>query len=355
MSVNKLRVSIDITWSAIIKVLMVAFALWAATSLRDILFMLFIVFIFVAGVNPLIKQMQRYMSRTLAVVSFYIVLVLLVSLLFYVFVPLLVRQLNGLVDTLPGLINRLQTYLDGGNGQKYAQYLQEIQSSLVNGMKSLTGDVFQTSVTFFGGLATIVTGLILSFYILLEEKNAREFFYQVLPHNRFEAVYTTIHKISGKMGDWIRGQLLLMLIIGMCNFVVFLAIGIPSAFALGIWSGIAEVVPYVGPFLGVVPALFLALAGGNYLQAILVFILNFILIQQVEANIVVPKIMGRAVGLSPVLVILALAIGLKLFGLVGAIVSLPGAAILSVLFEEWPNLRPLWEKSEEYEEKPVKL
>ena len=350
MSENRVRVSIDISWTAILKVLLVALGLSLAMALRDVIFMLFLVFIFVAGVSPVILWLQRYMSRTIAVLSFFIVLFLLVSLLFYVFVPLLIHQLNNLLNTLPALTDKARSYVGTETVQRYSNYIQQIDSSIVAGLNSVTGDVFQTTATFFGGLATVLTGLILSFYLLLEEKNARDFFHQVLPHNKFKAVYTTIKKISLKMGDWIRGQLLLMLIIGVCNFVAFFFLGIPSPLALGIWAGICEIIPYFGPVLAVIPALFIALATGNYLQAALVFIINFILIQQVEANIVVPKVMGRAVGLSPVLVILSLAIGLKLFGLVGAIVSLPAAAIISVVFGEWASLRQLWEKDDDLED-----
>ena len=101
----------------------------------------------------------------------------------------------------------------------------------------------------------------------------------------------------------------------------------------------------MGPTLGMLPALIVALTTGNLLQAALVLIISMGVVQQFEAHIVVPKIMGRAVGLSPVLVILALLTGDKLFGLLGAVFAIPIAAIISVVVGEWPQLRKIWEEA----------
>jgi predicted PurR-regulated permease PerM len=134
-----------------------------------------------------------------------------------------------------------------------------------------------------------------------------------------------------------------MVVIGLSELVIYLLLGLPTPLPLGLWSGICEVIPYIGPALGILPALIVAFTTGGIIKGLLVFIFAGILVQQLEAHVVVPKIVGRAVGLSPVLVIIAVLVGGKLFGLIGAIVAIPTAATIAVVVGEWHNLRKIWE------------
>jgi predicted PurR-regulated permease PerM len=108
---------------------------------------------------------------------------------------------------------------------------------------------------------------------------------------------------------------------------------------LGLWGGLTEVIPILGPWLGLIPAALVALTVSP-LTAVLV-IAAYILIQQAEAQFLVPKVMGKAVGLSPVIIIITLLIGAKLFGVVGAVVAVPVAAVISVIVQEWPEIQKL--------------
>lgn len=339
------KVVIDISWGSLLRVLSLGLGIWAVIVLKEVLIMLLVVFIFVAAVNPTIGRLQKHVSRFLAVSLFYSLLGLLLVLLSYAILPRLITQINDLVRSAPLIIGKWSPYLDSLRVGNNLTVLDQAVNAASSGLDGFSRNLYNTTLNFFGGLATVLTGLVLSFYLLLEEKNAREFFHQVLPHHRFEAVYKTVSKISERMGHWVRGQVLLMLIIGFSNLVVYLFIRLPSPLPLAIWAGLCEVIPYVGPALGVIPAIIVALATGSILQAILVFVIGYLLIQQLEAHLVVPKVMGKAVGLSPVLVILAMLIGVKLFGLVGALVAVPAAAIISVVVGEWASLRKIWESS----------
>jgi predicted PurR-regulated permease PerM len=229
-----------------------------------------------------------------------------------------------------------------------------VNSAITNASGSLSSageNAFGAILGFFGGIITVVTGLVLSFYLLLEEKNAREFLYQVMPRNRFEPAYATLRKISHQMGAWIRGQLTIMLFVGILNVIVFALIGIPSPLPLGVWSGLAEVIPYIGPVLGVIPAIFVAINTGDIVSVVLVIAINFFLIQQIQNFYITPRVMAKAVGLSPVFVILAILVGIALFGVAGAIIALPTAAIASVVIGEWQSLRQLWEDPEPEKQK----
>lgn len=339
------RVILDISWTALFKVLGLVMGVLLILLLQDILMMLLAVFIFVAAINPTVARLENYMSRFLAVGVVYVLILLTGVVISYAILPTLIQQTNDLVKALPEMVTAARSLFDSfqsGRSNIFDQALGSISGNL----EQFTRHILETTLGFFGGIATFLTGLVLGFYLLLEEKRARDFINQLLPQPQFMVVYATIHKISTRMGNWVSGQLLLMLIIGFANLVAYYLIGLPSPLALGVWAGLMEIIPYLGPLLGVIPAVIVAIATGSILQAVLTFLIGFVLIQQLEANLVVPKVMGKAVGLSPVLVILALLIGLKLFGLLGAIISLPVAAIISVIVGEWPSLRKIWSVSE---------
>ena len=335
-------ITLDISWVAIAKVLAVLGGLWAAFLLRDVLFMLFVVFIFVAAVNPTIKQLQKYMPRMWAVTTFYTALTLVVLLVGYLFLPNFVAQMEGLANDFPNFIQHLKPFLSNFPVLQDQSLIDNLISNVSGTLRSFGGNALSSIVSLFGGMILVLTGLVISFYLLLEEKNAREFFHQILPRNRYQAIYETIRKISSQLGAWIRGQLTIMLAVAVLNIVAYTVIGLPSPLPLGIWSGLCEVIPYVGPYLGVLPGLALAITSGSIVDVVYVAMINYFVIQQFQNFFITPRVMGKAVGLSPVLVIIAILTGITLFGVLGAVIALPCAAIISVVVGEWSNLKKLW-------------
>ncbi len=338
--------TIDISWGLLIKLAVAAIAVWAAFALREILFMVFVVFIFVAAVDPTIKSWQKFMSRTVAVALFFTALLLGLGLITWLFVPRVIEQISELVRQFPAIIDQSRPFLTNIQSDQLNSLLDNASGSLANGAKSVSSNVWQAVLGVFGGIATLVSGLVLSFYLLLEEKNAREFFHQVFPRNRYLAAYTTVQKISTQMGMWIRGQLTVMLVVGILNFIAYLFIGVPSPLPLGIWSGLAEIIPYIGPVLGVLPGVIIAATTGNMVAVILVIVVNYVVIQQLQNFVITPRVMSRAIGLSPALLILAMLIGVTLFGVFGAVIAIPCAAIVSVIAGEWTQLKEIWKQRE---------
>lgn len=339
------RLLIDISWEALLKLVILAIIIWAVLALRNILFLIFVVFIFVAAVNPTIRAMQRYLSRPIAVTFFFTILFLVILGLSYLFLPKVIEQINQLVKNFPVFLETLRPFLDSLDPGRYTQLIDTTVQNLSSNAERVGSNVVQTMIGFFGGLTTIIVGFVLSFYLLLEERNAKEFFHQIMPTDRYHAVYSTLRKISIQLGNWIRGMLGVMLVVGVLNIIAFWALGLPSPLALGIWSGLAEAIPYIGPFIGVIPGLIVAIADGELWRVVLVIVINFFVIQQLQNFYITPKIMSKAIGLSPVLVILAIMVGIELFGIIGAIIALPMAAVISVVVSEWSNLRQLWQQS----------
>lgn len=344
---------LDVSWSALLKILALLIGLWAIIALKDVIIMMFVVFIFVGAVGPTISKLQKWMSRALAVGLVYALILLLVVFVSYLFIPPLIDQINDLIRQLPIIFGHLKEYATAFRSDSYSKVIDQGLGSFSNGLSSISGNLFGLTMGVFGGVATFITGLVLSFYLLLEEKNARVFFNQILPKNRFEAVYTTVMKMSDRMGAWARGQLTLMGIIAVANLILLAVVGMPSFLPLAIWAGLCEIIPYVGPLLGILPAVIVALATGSILKAVLVLAISIFVIQQAQGHFVVPKVMSKALGLSPVLVILAIVVGAKLYGLMGALIAIPAAAVISVVVGEWQNLRKLWEEDKENEKEAI--
>ena len=139
-----------------------------------------------------------------------------------------------------------------------------------------------------------------------------------------------LHDISSKLGHWLRGQLVLCLIIFAASYLGLSVIGVDYALTLALFAGLMEAVPMVGAYLGAIPAVMVAILSGSPLKGLVVAIF-FLIIQQVEGNLIVPQVMKKAVGVHPMLILLAALIGAALLGFVGVLIAVPVTAAGSVI------------------------
>ena len=183
-----------------------------------------------------------------------------------------------------------------------------------------------------GGLVGLVTILMLTFYFVVEAEAISGTFVRLFPPRRRRRVNAVVGEIGHKVSSWLGGQLLLSLIIGGTTAAGLGLAGVPFFVVLSVISAIGEMIPVVGPFLAAVPAVLVALSVSWKLA---LFVAIFFLVQQqIENHLLVPKLMERQLGISPVTVIVALLVGSSLLGVVGAILAIPTAAIAHVLFHE---------------------
>lgn len=332
---NDQRVTIDFSLTGIIKVVGVLLGIWFLYLIRDIVLLLFLVLIIVMALDPIVAVWQKRMRRSLAVALLVSIIVALLAFIISLLFPPLITQINELATNLPSynqsLNNTIHTpFLE--NTALTQRILQTVSEQLSN----LSRGFINTTLGILGGLVTFLTVFVLSVYLLLEEKGIRNFIVSLLPIQNREHIFRAVSKIGDKLGAWLRGQLFLMLAIGVSTTIWASALGLPYALTLGLWAGLTEVIPFLGPIIGGVPIILFAFLQ-NPLTA-LVAIGLLVLTQQIESNFLVPKVMQKSVGLSPVIVIIALMIGSKLFGITGTILSVPFAAALMVVIKEWPQL-----------------
>ena len=331
------RVKFDISTTSIIKIVLAILLVWFLYVIRDILILFFIVLVIVASLAPLVNRMSRYIPRVLAVIILTIIFFGVLVAIGFVIVPPIIIQLKTLAINLPIIISKL-----GPVYQSIQHSIGNYQEGLFNlssQLGKISSRLYSTTLGFVSGIVAVVTILVLAFYMLLEQDAIKNFLHQTVPGERKEKIFEITKKIGQKMGGWLRGQALLMLIVGVADSIALVSLGIPYALTLAVWGGITEVIPYIGPWLGLAPALIIAFTISP-LKGLLILI-AYVIIQQLESQFLVPKILGKAVGLSPVIIILALLIGAKLMGILGVIIAVPVAAAIAVLIQEWPEIKKL--------------
>src|SRR6185295_8671389 len=243
------------------------------------------------------------------------------------------HQAQQLWTSLPEMFDKVQDFLIGkGILRERVTITEAVKHAPASQGGEAVGTVFSAVASVIGGLFGLLTILILTFYILIEAGNLRERMLHLFPARERKRVDTMSRDITIKVSAWLGGQLLLGAIIGSSSAIGLWLLGIPFFYVLALISGVGELIPVVGPVLSAIPAILIAATVS--LKKVLLVIVFFIVQQQFENHVLVPKVMQRQVGVSPVTVIVALLIGGKLLGIVGAILAVPTAAILMVVITE---------------------
>ena len=167
--------------------------------------------------------------------------------------------------------------------------------------------------------------MVITFYMTVEEDGLKKFVRSIAPIEYQPYLVQKTNRIQIKMGGWLRGQLILMLIVGTLSFIGLTILGVPYALVLAVFAGLAEFVPFLGPIIAAVPAVFFAFSDSPW-KAVGVIIFYTVL-QQLENQVIVPKVMQKAVGLNPIVVITVMLVGAKVAGLMGILLAVPATTI----------------------------
>lgn len=321
-----------------IAALIVAWLLW---NVRGALITAYVSALFAMGISPLVRIIERQrlvnigqrVPRWFAILIIYAAIISLLIGVGMAVIPPLIDQAEQLWRNLPKLFLQAQEYLlRAGILRERITLSQVMQQAPAAEAGNLAGIVFGYVRNVVGGLFGFVTILLLTFYMLVESRALFSFFVRLFPVKQRSRVAYISDTVTQKVSAWLGGQLLLSAVIGVTSAIGLWAMGVPYFYVLALLSAIGEMIPMVGPILAAIPAILVAatVSPGLALGVTIFFILQ----QQFENTILVPKVLGRQVGLNAVTVILALMIGSQLMGVVGAILSVPTAAILQVLFEE---------------------
>ncbi len=301
---------VEISHKTIIFTLILLAGVWLLLQIRDILFLLFISFIIMSALRPIIEWLEdRHIPRLIAIVVIYAIVFGVIGFAIAGMIPTLATQSGKLFSQIPEFLSRMFPYVSV-NLQSLTQQIAPVGANLVN-----------VTVGVFSNIITMLTVLTFTFYFLLERGNLKAILSGLLGGGLGDRVFSVLLRVEKRLGAWVLGELVLMLVIGVLVYAGLFFLRVDFALPLAIIAGLLEIVPTIGPILSAVPAILVAFAHSPVLALIVIAL--YIVVQQVENNIVVPLGMRRRVGVPPVLTILALMVGGRFAGVSGAILAVP--------------------------------
>lgn len=322
---------------SILKIVGVLATLYLLFLISDIIGLLFASFILASAISPWVNYLHKLkIPRAIGVLIIYLLLFAFVAGIVYLIVPAIISEAKELSNNLPRYINEVSGVF--GSFKDYAEThnlpinFQQTLNNLTTNMQGATTGLINTVTGFFGGIFSCFLVLVITFYMIVEEESLQRRVWTLVSPKKQTRVLRIINDIQQKIGLWFRGQLLLCFIVFLLTYMSLLIFDVKYALILAIIAGLLEAIPYFGPTLSSVPAIFIALAQSPLLALFILFV--YVIIQTVENNILVPKIMQRAVGLDPIISIISLMIGFKLGGILGALLAIPIATSLLVITKD---------------------
>lgn len=315
--------------------------LWTLYLVRTPLLLIYVSALFATGLAPLVRIIERQrvvaisrrrLPRAAAILVIYATVLGSVAGIAAAVVPPMVRQSQEFWKELPTYMDLAQQKLTSWGLISPDASFKDLLQQAPAGSGDAVNVILATLWGFVGGIFGIISILLLTFYMLVDSQRVFELFVRLFPRRDRNRVSEISELVAVKISAWLGGQMLLGLIIGTMSAIGFFVMGVPYFFVLAVIAGIGEMIPMVGPLLSAIPAVLVALTVSPGLGlGVAAYCWG---LQLLENNVLVPKVMGETVGLSAVTVIISLAIGSELLGFVGALLAVPTAAIIQVLFEE---------------------
>lgn len=339
MASDSQKVNVNVSTLALLKIVIFALLLVVLYLVRDIILILIVSMVLASAMDPLVDWLYRKAKfpRGLSVILVYLVFISLIVAVFYFLIPPIVTEFGQLAQRLEGL--REEVSFRTSSLAKILDKLSVTQgfSSLGQNFSKITKNFFATTLGVFNGIVQVIAVLVISFYLISSESGMKNFIKSLVPfkHQAYAVVLTG--KIQTKIGYWLLGQLILSGFIFILIFAGLTILGVKYALALALLAGLLEIVPYLGPILSAVPAVFVAFVQSPPLALFVVML--YLVVQQVENYILVPKIMGRTVGANPVVILVAVLVGFKLAGVLGMLLAVPIVAAISVFLTDLREAR----------------
>lgn len=308
--------------------------------LRDVLVTVFVAAVLSAAIDPSIVWLEkRRLPRMAALLIIVIGIVALFVAVLVTFVPLALEQGRQFAATIPDFYQRnLQQLRDRG----YTVVADAVQ----RGVRTASQSAGPLAQSFFGSALTAVRGvmtafgvIVLTFYMATQQQVLKATMLEFTPPPARARVSRILRNVKIRLGQWMRGQLLLGAVIGGMSYIGLLILHVKFALVLALLAGITELIPIIGPIVGAIPAILVAAADepvrGLYVAAL------YIVIQQSENHIIVPRVMSSTTGLNPITVLVALLAGARLAGIVGVVLAVPASLIVMTLIEDWRTQQSL--------------
>lgn len=329
---NQSRLSIST--GTIVRFFLIAILIAALYYLSDVVMVVLAAVVIASAIEPVVRRMRHYLHfhRILSVIILYLLMLSACAAIFIFFLPLVTKDFIDFLKALPSTI-RLEdlwnfgTIATGPYVSSHTISIADFVSNLQSVIVGTSTGVFHTASVLFGGVLSFIVIIVLSFYLSLQEEGVADFLRIVTPVKKHNYIIGLWKRSQRKIGLWLQGQVLLGIIVGLLVYITLKFVGIPYALALAVFAGIFEIIPVFGPIISSIPAILIAFAEKGLGTGFLLVAL-YVIIYQLESQIFYPLVVRKIVGINPIVVILALIIGAKLDGILGAIVAVPLSAAM---------------------------
>ncbi len=331
-------ININITTGTFLRIILILFLVVLLYLIRDLVAVILFSVVVASGAEPAARWFQRYrIPRIPAVIFVYLIAFAVLAMMFYLVIPPIFSELSNLAAKIPAYIEKpfdvkiIREFLP-----ELPETVSELLLGFAEGAKEFIGRIsagfFQATAAIFGGAISFVLIIILSFYLAVQEKGIENFLRIVTPIQHEKYIIDLWFRSRDKIGGWLKGQVLLGVLVGVLVFIGLTILRVPYALTFALLAAVFELIPIFGPILASIPPIAITFLHSPSLA--LTVIIMYVIIQQFENHLIYPLVVRKTVGVPPIITILALLIGAKLGGFFGILLSIPIAAVLFELISD---------------------
>jgi predicted PurR-regulated permease PerM len=323
---------IDISWVTLWRVFFFILFVAVLFLARNIMLGLFLALVISSGLEFVVNFLERRgLPRAVGVVLIFLLASVAAILIVYAIIPLVIVETNTAFLTLADLGAHAWwgSFFNLGTAESFNVFVAQFSSKFFGGNAS----PFETFSSVLGGFALAASVIVSSFYLSLTRDGVERFIRAVLPARYQGTALSIYRRATHRVGLWFRAQFILGVVVGLLALGSLLLLGVRYAALIALIAGILEIVPYIGPLIAGALGMFAAFLTSPSLA--LWTLIVFLIIHQIEGHILVPFLVGRNTGLHPVIVIIALLIGLEVGGVLGMIISVPATVVIQEIIDEW--------------------
>jgi predicted PurR-regulated permease PerM len=331
--------NLEISWETIIKIFLAGFILYFIYLAREIALWLFFASAISVLLDPAINFLRKLkLPKIIAAVFVYLAIFGIIGLLIYISAPIFIDELKQLTVYLPGYFEQVNPVLKQ-LGIDVAQNFGDFTRVLTNGLSQSSEGIINALMAFFGGLAASAFILTISFFLSLEDRATERFLLLLVPKKFEGQIRAIFERVQAKVAGWFGARLLACLFVGVASYIVFFIFGVKYAFLLALIAGFFNFIPYIGPWAtSILLIVFVAVSSGSWLTVLYVLIAATV-VQEIENKLLTPLLMKKMTDIPPVLVILSLLLGAKIFGFLGMIFAVPVFGIIYEFIKEFLEKR----------------
>ncbi|MBI3633163.1 MAG: AI-2E family transporter [Candidatus Vogelbacteria bacterium] len=356
MKSDSSNTTIEITTGTIVKTILILLLFWVIYYLSNLVLIILTSVVIASAIEPMTVWLMKYkLPRVPAVIIIYLVAFLLLAGMIGWFFPLVFDDFFKLINTVPQYIKviNFDNYMSSGPALLLDNFKNTLANSLsldslvplVTGIsQNAANGVFATAQYFFGGMSSFLLIIVISFYLSVQERGIENFL-RIVTNVKYEKYIIDLwNRSQRKIGYWMQGQVLLGLLIGVFVYLGLSILGVHYALALAISASLFEIIPVFGPILAAAPGITVAFTQSPTLG--LMAFGFYVIIQQFENHLIYPLVVRKIIGVPPLLVVIGIIIGLEIAGFWGAILAVPGSAVLMELVSDIEQRKRLFSEKE---------